>query len=178
VTRGLIAAVILAVLVQPSVAGGVEEPLGYRMEAFRAPVPETLEGATVIDTEAARALWSAGKAVFVDVLPRPPRPATLPEGTIWRQKPRRSIPGAVWLPNVGFGALAPQTDAYFRDGLAALLDAADSPVVFFCLADCWMSWNAAKRVIEEYGYSQVYWYPGGTTEWAAAGLPLEQVEPR
>jgi rhodanese-related sulfurtransferase len=37
-----------------------------------------------------------------------------------------------------------------------------------------MSWNAAKRATEEYGYTQVYWYPEGTTGWEAAGLPLQK----
>ncbi|MDT8343942.1 MAG: PQQ-dependent catabolism-associated CXXCW motif protein [Thermohalobaculum sp.] len=156
----------------------VPEPDGYRQAEFRAPVPATLAGATVLDDAAAFALWQEGKAAFVDVLPRPPKPDNLPAGTIWREKVRMSIPGATWLPNVGFGELAPQTDAYFRDGLARLSGgAADHPLVFFCLTDCWMSWNAARRALGEYGYTRVMWYPQGTDGWAAASHPLEQVEP-
>jgi len=157
-------------------AGGVEEPLGYRMEQYRAPVPDSIEGGTVVDTAAAHALWTAGEAVFVDVLPRPPRPAGLPEDTIWRPRPRDTIPGTVWLPDVGYGAIAPETDAWFRDRLAEVA-APDDPVVIFCLADCWMSWNAARRAIREYGYADVFWYPGGTTRWIEAGYPVERVEP-
>ena len=33
------------------------------------------------------------------------------------------------------------------------------PLVFYCDANCWMSWNAAKRAMDELGYSRVYWYP-------------------
>ncbi|RVU38210.1 PQQ-dependent catabolism-associated CXXCW motif protein [Hwanghaeella grinnelliae] len=154
------------------------EPDGFRMDSYRAPVPVSLEGAIVLDDAGARALWQEGSAKFVDVLPRPPKPKNLPEGTIWRDKPRHSIPGATWLVNVGYGAIAEETDRYFRDGLAAVTgnDKAH-PVVFFCLAECWMSWNAAKRALG-YGYTSVYWYPNGTDGWTAQAWATEQLEPR
>ena len=155
----------------------VPEPEGYRGPPYRAPVPATLTGAEVIGDEAARALWQAGEAVFVDVLPRPPRPENLPEGTIWRDRPRDTIPGAVWLPNTGLEALAPETLAYFRAGLETATEgAAAAPLVFFCQRDCWMSWNAAKRA-GELGYSRIAWYPDGTDGWAARGWQLERAEP-
>ncbi len=171
-------AALLALSALPALAQ-VAEPDGYRMEDFRAPVPATLHGATVVDTEAAEALWRDGGAVFVDVLPRPEKPANLPAGTIWRDKPHDTIPGAIWLPNVGYGALAAVTDAYFRDGLAlATGDDRAKPVVFFCLRDCWMSWNAARRALTEYGYAQVYWYPDGADGWTEWMLPVERIAPQ
>ena len=48
----------------------------------------------------------------------------------------------------------------------------DRMLVFYCLANCWMSWNAAKRAIA-LGYTHVAWYPDGTDGWAADHLPLE-----
>lgn len=179
--QGLAAALALLALLAPAAprAGEtVAEPDGYRMEEFRAPVPATLRGGTVVGDAEAFALWQQGGVAFIDVLPRAPRPANLPEGTIWREKPRKSIPGAIWLPNVGYGALAEVTDAYFRDGLdrATGGDTAH-PVLFFCLADCWMSWNAAKRAIEEYGYTAVYWYPDGTDGWSFQDYPMEEISP-
>ena len=39
-----------------------------------------------------------------------------------------------------------------------------------------MSWNAAKRALEN-GYRNVVWYPEGTDGWQAAGLPLAVAEP-
>jgi PQQ-dependent catabolism-associated CXXCW motif protein len=154
----------------------VPEPDGYRVESYRAPVPATLAGATVLDTAAARTLWETGEAVFVDVLPAAPRPADLPAGTIWQPPSRDTIPGAVWLPNVGFGKLAPETDRYFRDNLRRLARGDTArPVVFFCQSDCWMSWNAARRAITEYGFEDVLWYPPGTDGWEAAGLSLQRV---
>lgn len=155
----------------------VAEPEGYRMEDYRAPVPETLAGATVIGPEAAHELWETGAAAFVDVLPQAPKPANLPEGTIWRDKPRDSIPGAIWLPNVGYGAIADVTADYFRRGLDKATGGDPArPVVFFCLDECWMSWNAAKRAVE-WGYASVYWLPEGTDGWTFMDYPVERVKP-
>jgi len=155
----------------------VAEPDGYRMEAYRAPTPATLRGAAVIDTAGAEKLWRAKAALFVDVMPRDVKPANLPAGTIWRDKKREHLPGSVWLPNVGYGALSPDMDAYFRRGLAELSDGkTDAALVFYCQTECWMSWNAARRALA-YGYTNVAWYPGGSDGWAKAGLPLEPAQP-
>ena len=155
----------------------VPEPDGYRMEDYRAPTPATLAGARVVATGEAAALWRAGGAVFVDVLPRPPRPAGLPEGTVWRDKPRRSIPGGIWLPDTGYGALAAAAESYFRIGLERTTGGDQTKtLVFYCLKDCWMSWNAAKRALAM-GYHNVVWFPAGSDGWEEAGLPLAQAEP-
>ena len=174
----MIRAVIVALWL-PSVglAQSVAEPDSYRTDEYRGPVPISLAGATVVDADAAFALWKTGKVAFIDVLPRPPKPAKLPEGTIWRDQPRISIPGAVWLPNVGYGELAAVTDAYFRSGLKDATDGdPEHPVVFFCLAECWMSWNASKRALE-YGHTRVFWFPGGTDHWTFDDYPTEDIEP-
>ena len=176
--RRLALACAVALTLPPMVgAQTVPEPDGYRMDHYRGPVPDSLSGGVVIGPEAAHALWSKGGAGFIDVMPQAPKPANLPEGTIWRDKPRQSIPGAIWLPNVGYGALADVTEEYFRAGLEKVT-AGDPvyPVVFFCLEDCWMSWNAAKRAIE-WGYSGVHWFPEGTDGWQLWGYPLERVDP-
>jgi PQQ-dependent catabolism-associated CXXCW motif protein len=52
----------------------------------------------------------------------------------------------------------------------------DKVLVIFCLRDCWMSWNAAKRALAM-GYSHLIWYPDGTDGWQEEGLPLEDVQP-
>jgi PQQ-dependent catabolism-associated CXXCW motif protein len=154
------------------------EPAAYRLDDYRAPTPATLAGAVVLSTADAAGLWTAKRAIFVDVLPHAPRPANLPAGTLWRDKPHLSIAGAAWLPEVGRGALAPATEAYFRTGLATLTGGdLDRPLVLFCKASCWMSWNAAKRGLS-YGYRHIYWYPDGVDGWAAAQLPMMPAEPR
>jgi PQQ-dependent catabolism-associated CXXCW motif protein len=48
--------------------------------------------------------------------------------------------------------------------------------VIYCLRDCWMSWNAAKRALAM-GYSNVVWYPEGTDGWEEWGLPLQEIQP-
>lgn len=171
----VLAALILALL--PLAARAVDEPSDYRMDDFREPVPATLQGATVVGPEEAYELWQSGEVAFVDVLPQAPKPKGLPEGTIWRDKKRASIPGAIWLPNVGYGAIADVTHAYFRAGLEKVTGGdTDHPVLFFCLENCWMSWNAAKRALE-YGYAHVYWLPEGTDGWTLFDYPVEEVKP-
>jgi len=154
-----------------------DEPAAYRQENYRAPTPGSLRGARVIWTTDAQALWRAGSAAFVDVMPHAPRPANLPAGTLWREKPRMNIPGSIWLPDTGYGELAAVTEGYLRAGLEQLTGGDRAKVlVIYCLRDCWMSWNVAKRAIS-WGYSNVAWYPDGTDGWQDAGLPLSEAVP-
>ena len=180
-SRSPLGAALLAFLgaVAPVTAGsalddgfGVTSPAdGYRMENYRAPTPESVPGATRLDTSGVRNLLSReGGAVLLDVMAaeiaRQPAPVWLvPE-------PRLHLPGSIWLPNVGYGELAAETEAYFRNHLDRLTGGdRTKALVFYCIVDCWMGWNAAKRAAE-WGYGRVFWYPGGTDDWRAAGLPL------
>jgi PQQ-dependent catabolism-associated CXXCW motif protein len=158
-------------------AAEVLEPDGYRLEDYRAATPATLHGAATVGTQEAEKIWRGRTATFVDVLPRPPRPRNLPEGTLWRDKPRSNIPDSIWLPDTGYGELAPSMADYFARGLeqATRGDRARL-IVLYCLADCWMSWNAAKRALA-LGYRKVAWYREGTDGWLAAGLPLADATP-
>jgi PQQ-dependent catabolism-associated CXXCW motif protein len=153
------------------------EPEGYRMDDYRAPTPETVTGGAVLDTEAAHKLWTTGSAVWIDVLPAPRRPANLPASALWMPLPHRNIPGSLWLPDIGRGALSRDLETYFRDHLeAAAKGRLDAAVVFYCLADCWMSWNATKRAAS-WGYMRLYWYREGIDGWEAAKLPMAETEP-
>jgi PQQ-dependent catabolism-associated CXXCW motif protein len=140
-------------------------------------VPATLKGARVLTTAEVEAIWRAKTGVFIDVLPRTPKPKNLPEGTVWRDKPRFNIPGSVWLPDTGYGRLAPATEDYLRDGVARASHGNKAALlVIYCQANCWMSWNAAKRA-QSYGYSDVAWYPEGSDGWERAKLPLAEAQP-
>ena len=155
----------------------VAEPDGYRMDDYRKPVPATLKGATVISAAKASEIWTAKSAIFVDVYPKAPKPDNLPAGTFWREPTHQSIETATWLPNVGYGLVPPPVDDYFTKNLEALTKGDKAkPVVFFCLRNCWMSWNAAKRALT-YGYKNVMWYPDGTDAWQEIGQPVVEVKP-
>lgn len=159
-------------------APGVSEIDGYKLDDYRSPVPRSLKGATVIDAGEADKLWDNGKSdvIFIDVFPKPPKP-NLPEGTIWREPKHESIAGSYWLANVGFGVLAPKYQKYFSDGLERLTKGDKARrVVFFCLRDCWMSWNAAKRAMGM-GYTNVIWFPDGTDGWKDFALPIAEIKP-
>jgi len=171
-------ALLALVAATPVAAQAVPEPPDYRGEPYRAPVPATLAGAQVIDAEQALELHRQGHAAFVDVLPRPSRrPDGLPEGTVWNEPPHLSIPGALWLWDTGYERLSPAEEARLRDGLTrAKAGDANRPVVIFCQADCWMSWNAARRAVE-WGFDPVLWFPGGTDDWSFADGPLVNAVP-
>lgn len=176
---GLLTAIILFAMPTGMLhAEEVVEPEGYRMNHFRAPVPDTLKGAKVVTSEQAHDIWKTGNTVFVDVLPQAPKPDKLPSNVIWRDKPRITIKGAAWLPNVGFGKLHATMHKFFSDELETLTGGNKSkPVLFYCLLDCWMSWNAARRAVE-YGYKDVTWYPDGTDGWTLQDFPTETVLPK
>jgi PQQ-dependent catabolism-associated CXXCW motif protein len=176
--RTIVLALCLAALSGPGAFGqnAPQEPAGYRMQDYRGPTPPTLQGARVVSTAEAHELWMAG-AAFVDVLPHAPRPANLPPGTIWQEKPRLDIPGSIWLPDTGYGTLAATTADYLRKGLDRVTGGDHAKwIVVYCLKDCWMSWNAAKRALTM-SYKNVAWYPDGTDGWHAAGLPLQEAKP-
>jgi PQQ-dependent catabolism-associated CXXCW motif protein len=179
VTRGALIAA-LALSISPAAHPEIKrapEPEGYRMEAYRAPVPASLKGAGVIDTAKAYELWREKSAVFIDALPHAPKPEGLPKNVVWREPPRFDIPGSIWLPDTGYGALSEATQLYLEKGLAKATGGdQNKPLVFYCLADCWMSWNAAKRAMT-LGYAHVSWYPQGTDGWAAEEHPLEERKP-
>jgi PQQ-dependent catabolism-associated CXXCW motif protein len=174
----------LAVLVCGDVCGqetgGIttpSEPPGYRTHDYRAPTPATLAGARVVTTAEAEALWQDKAAIFIDVMPRAPKPANLPPGTIWRDRPRSDIPGSIWLPDTGYGELAPSTEEYLRTNVARITGSDRTKLlVVYCLRDCWMSWNAARRLLAM-GYANVAWYPEGTDGWTDALLPVVNAQP-
>lgn len=175
-----VAIVVFAVLGSATAAFVQElvlEPEGYRTEDYRSPVPETLAGARVISTAEAETIWRAKSGIFIDVLPRPPKPLNLPAGTIWRDRPRQNIPGSIWLPDTGYGQLAEAMASYLRQGVERVSGGDRAAlIVVYCQANCWMSWNAAKRIVS-YGYSNVAWFPDGTDGWERANLPMAESQP-
>ena len=183
ISKGLltVVAITAAALIAPQAQERPAEPPDYRISDYRAPTPQTLRGASVLSSVEAMALWRAKGATFIDVLPRPRKPDNLPPQTLWHLPEHLNIPGSTWLPNTGNGVLGPEAAAYFHDQLHRLT-AGDrmAPLLFYCLKNCWMSWNAAKRAIT-LGYRRVYWFPDGADGWIEIGgtlapsLPAEPV---
>jgi PQQ-dependent catabolism-associated CXXCW motif protein len=153
-------------------------PDGYRIAEFRSPVPDSVPAGKTISTDQLQSLLKAQPVVLIDVMPAPVKPKDRPDNLLWLPPARHNIPGSHWLPNVGYGVLSDELENYFKTNLLQLSSKDKSTnIVLYCLADCWMSWNAARRAATEYGYTSIYWYPDGTTGWEAAELPLEKSSP-
>lgn len=151
-------------------------PDGFRQDDYRAPVPDSLPGGVVLHTTAMQDLVARQAAVLIDVLPAPRRPESMRPSSPWLPPRHASIPGSLWWPEVGRGALPQAVEARFRQRLHDVT--AGDPgrlVVFFCLMDCWMSWNAARRAASM-GF-RAGWYPDGVDGWRVAGLPTQDITP-
>ncbi|WP_246149163.1 PQQ-dependent catabolism-associated CXXCW motif protein [Skermanella pratensis] len=152
-------------------------PDGYRLDHYRAPVPSHVPGAATVSLEEAEALHKAGTVLFIDVM-KVPRAAFPGVSGKWLvAKPHVAIAGSTWLPEVGEGRPDPVVENYFRRNLERLTkgDAATG-LLFYCVTDCWMSWNAAKRALS-WGYRRVYWFRDGIDVWQQFDLPTEIVDP-
>jgi len=150
---------------------------GFRIDRQRAPTPDDIPApARTIDAAQARILLEAG-AVALDVYGAPQSRYDELEGTWLVKDPRLSLPGAIWLPEVGRGTLSDDMQVYLSDNMARLTNGDKThPLVIFCVADCWMSWNAAQR-LTQMGYRDVNWFRLGTDGWLDEGWALAPVTP-
>lgn len=148
---------------------------GYRMSEYRAPVPDSAPGAETVDIAQVQALAGQG-ALLLDVMGLKAFQVA-PDGRFLTPEHRDSLPGAVWLPVVGWGRLEPWQQDYLDSSLARLTGSDKAhPIIVFCKVDCWVSWNVVKR-LNAAGYSRLYWFRGGADAWGDAGLPLQRVLP-
>jgi len=150
---------------------------GYRISRYRAPVPESVPGGTRIQFEDVERLVKEKNALLIDVAPAEGAGPDTETGE-WRlSKKRENIPGSHWLADVGKGALNDEMERYFISNLERLTRGDKThPIIIYCLADCWMGWNAVKRAAS-YGYTSLYWYPEGTDGWHDWDGKLEQATP-
>ena len=163
---------------RPAAASALFSADGYRIDRYRRPTPDQPPAGQRIDTAGLALLIQQGAPLLVDVHAATLRPESAELGSAWlAPEGRMELPGSVWLPNVGQGRLSPLLARYLADNLARLTAGnPDRPLVFYCVVDCWMSWNAVKRAAS-LGYRNLYWYPEGSDGWGAAGLPLVEGEP-
>ena len=159
------------------VLADISQPDGYRMELYDDKVPDSLDGASTVTAVEVKRLQDSIAAVVVDVIPQHSRPKALPENQVWSPVPHRGIPEAVWLPDTGYGVLSEITEKYFKQNLNVVTNGdRNHPVIFYCRANCWMSWNAAKRALS-YGYTDVYWFSDGIDDWIFEGFETEILTP-
>ncbi len=153
---------------------------GYRIAQFRAEVPSSVAGGRMIGMDALEELIVREKPLLIDVVTNDTTLAERLRDLVRGRPPERQrITGSVWLPRMGLGRLDDVDAAAEKGKLLALAGGAmDRPMVFYCLANCWVSWNAARRAVG-FGFSQVLWYRDGIEAWMDAGLPVETspVEP-
>jgi len=149
---------------------------GLRIGRYRAPTPDAVPGGTRITAQELKELLKK-PAALVDVFGAASSRFDELDGTWLVSKERQSIPGATWLPEVGRGSSGPEMQAYFAENLERLTEGdKNCPLILFCIADCWMSWNAVQHATG-LGYTRVYWFAEGTDGWLDEGWELVPVEP-
>ena len=152
------------------------EPDSYRQSDYRAPTPATLKGARVLSTEQAAAYGApAGPRSSTSCRRRRVR-KICPRMSSFGTSRAPTFPAAFGSPTPAMASSPPSCSTISAAGSTRLWAATPRPLVFYCLKDCWMSWNAARRALE-LGYRNVDWYPEGSDGWAAAGLPVEKRTP-
>lgn len=145
---------------------------GFRSARYRAPVKADPAPARTITLTAALALDPAREALFIDVMPVEGGVRD-PVSGVWNlSREHLTIPGALWLPETGRAPVDPDLWAALEARIAAARGVAPNiSVILFCRSDCWMSWNAARRLALR-GHANVHWLAEGTDGWHAAGQTL------
>lgn len=145
---------------------------GYRTARYRAPVAADPAPARAIALADAMALAKQRAALFVDVMPAEGGVRDSASGA-WRlAQEHLTIPGAQWHPEAGRAPVDPALWQALEAAIRADRRTAPArPVILFCRIDCWMSWNAARRLALA-GFGEVFWLAEGTDGWHAAGRPL------
>lgn len=154
----------------------------YRGWPYKAPTPLSVPGATTLFfAEDVEALIDSSELLLVNVSPITLSPADADGNRSWipkRGKIYQQIPGSIWLPNVGYQELAPAMTRYFANNLHRHSGGDKSRrLLFYCTADCWMSWNSVIRARQEFGYQNIYWYPYGIDGWKEQNLEVETAVP-
>lgn len=146
---------------------------GYRMRQYRAPTPDSLSSATTVSGPQLQLMLSVHpNPVLVDVIKVPWR-----QGRFVETEPHQNIPGSIWLPAAGLGELPETWEEHVREVLhQATGGNLSQGLVFYCKADCWLSWNAARRAAR-FGYQRVYWFRDGVDGWRELGLKFADADP-
>jgi rhodanese-related sulfurtransferase len=112
--------------------------------------PAKVIGASTIDAQMAKLLHDKG-IVFVDAR----------DAAHYKEA---HIPGAK--------NLSVKDDGFTAENLRALVKK-DEPVVFYCTGVTCLASSIAAHKALEWGWSKVYYFRGGITQWKTSGLPVE-----
>lgn len=176
----LVATLVRADTTLPDDSRFFDQMTGYRISNYRSPTPEMIEGVHQIDATTLNQFLtrnSGPPVVLLDAYGA--QHFTITDTGDWIiAETHESLPGALWLPSIGWGDVEPWALKYLEETLAGATAGNKAvPVVTYCRTDCWLGWNATRR-LQELGYKNLLWFPGGTDEWADAGFPLEPITPQ
>lgn len=150
---------------------------GYRSSRYRAPVTLDPRPAARLALPAALTLTPGRDALFLDVMPAEGGVRDAVTGQ-WRlATPHETIPGAEWHPEAGRSPVDPAIWHGLERAVArARVGNPKRPVVLFCRTDCWMGWNAARRLARG-GLDNIWWLAEGTDGWHSTGHALVEARP-
>ncbi|MBB4614967.1 rhodanese-like domain-containing protein [Novosphingobium taihuense] len=161
----------------PPTLSDVFDANGYRIARYRAPVDRLPTPATRIALEKALKLKPGVDALFIDVLPAEGGVRDPATGIWTLASAHETIPGALWHPETGRGQPEVALWHGLHDAVAAVREKSPGmPVVLFCRTDCWMGWNAARRLARD-GFGNVLWLAEGIEGWHDAGRALVPARP-
>lgn len=122
----------------------------FAANALADTAPAKVAGASTIDAQMAKLLHDKG-IVFVDARDD----AHFKEG---------HIPGAKHLS---------VKDEGFTEANLSAIAPKNKPVVFYCTGVTCMASSMAAQKAVEWGWSTIYYFRGGLTQWKTSGLPVE-----
>ncbi|WP_232280932.1 rhodanese-like domain-containing protein [Novosphingobium nitrogenifigens] len=151
--------------------------LGFRATRYRAVIDRAPTPAISMPLDRALRLHPGKDALFLDVLPAEGGHLDRTSGRWMLAESHDTIPGSLWFPETGRGVVDPLLWSALTARVEAVRhDHPDWPIVVFCRADCWMSWNASRRLARA-GVANVFWFAEGIDGWHDAGRALVQVVP-
>ena len=132
------------------------------------------ENIEILDIEEIREIVKSRNAILIDVWKKDEKPDKI-ENKKWFPPKRYSIPGSIWLPNIGRETLTPEQRKYLNSQLKKITkNNKDQKIIFFCRRG-YYSKIAAERAVK-LGYSNVFLFPG-TDLWEDGGQNLVIVKP-
>lgn len=149
---------------------------GFRISEQAAETPDDIPGSRRVEAGEVRRMAEDG-ALLIDVGGAAEQRYDELDGSWPVNGDHMSIPGSTWLPEIGRGTLTEDMEAYLEENVERLTEGDRSrSIVVFCIADCWMSWNATQRLVTM-GYTDVVWFADGSDGWTAAGGELAPIKP-